>query len=85
MPQRTSLISTLVVDDDEALRREFVAMIDAAPDIALLADVGSLSAARAALTAHGPPDVLIIDLGLPDGDGTTLISEVAASAPATRA
>src|SRR5262245_64269773 len=60
-------------------------MIDAAPGIALLDAVGSIAAARAALAAHGVPEILVIDLGLPDGDGTTLIEELAVSAPASSA
>jgi DNA-binding NarL/FixJ family response regulator len=74
-------ISVLVVEDDEPLRREFVAMIQAAADLSLLDAASSLSAARAALALRGAPDVLITDLGLPDGDGTSLISELAAAAP----
>ena len=83
MTPSESMISVLVVEDDNALRREFVTMIDAAPGIALVEAVGSLSDARAALRRHKAPDVLIIDLGLPDGDGAALISELATSAPAT--
>lgn len=67
------------------MRGEFVAMVGSASGISLLAAVDSLSAARAALTAHGEPDVLVIDLGLPDGDGTALIAELTATAPATSA
>ncbi len=78
-------ISVLVVEDDEALRREFVAMIDAAPGLVLLDAAGTLSAARAAMARHGAPKVMIIDLGLPDGDGTALISELAETAPASDA
>ena len=78
-------ISVLVVEDDEALRREFAAMIDAAPDLALLGTAGTLSAARASLATRGAPDVLIIDLGLPDGDGTALIGELAVAAPGSDA
>lgn len=74
-------ISVMVVEDDEALRREFASIIDAAPDLALLDVASDLSAGRAALARHGAPDVMIIDLGLPDGDGTALISELAAIAP----
>ncbi|MCI3951817.1 MAG: two component transcriptional regulator, LuxR family, partial [Burkholderiales bacterium] len=78
-------ISVLVVEDDEALRREFVSMIDAAPGLVLLDAAGTLSAARAALAKHGAPDVMIVDLGLPDGDGTALIGELAAASPASDA
>jgi DNA-binding NarL/FixJ family response regulator len=85
MADGTYVISVLVVEDDEALRREFVAMIDAAPGIALVEAVGSLSDARDALKRHKAPDVLIIDLGLPDGDGAALISELAVTSPSTSA
>lgn len=78
-------ISVLVVEDDEALCRDLVETIDAAPGIALLAAARSLSTARAELAAHGAPDVLLIDLRLPDGDGTTLISELAIRSPGVNA
>ena len=78
-------ISILIVEDDETLRRDFAAMVEAAPDLTLLDAAGSLSAARAALAQHGAPDVMIVDLGLPDGDGTVLISELAAAAPTSDA
>jgi DNA-binding NarL/FixJ family response regulator len=85
MGQSESVISVFVVEDDAALRREFVAMIDAAPGMMLVEAVGNLTEARAALKRHEAPDVLIIDLGLPDGDGAALISELATIAPATSA
>lgn len=78
-------ISILIVEDDETLRRDFAAMVEAAPDLTLLDAAGSLSAARAALAQHGAPDVMIVDLGLPDGDGTVLIGELAAAAPTSDA
>jgi DNA-binding NarL/FixJ family response regulator len=76
-------ISVFVVEDDDVLRGEFAATIEASPGLALLGAAGSLSAARAALAAGGAPDVLIVDLGLPDGDGAALIRELAVSAPVT--
>jgi DNA-binding NarL/FixJ family response regulator len=78
-------ISILIVEDDAALRRDFVAMVDAAPGIELLDTAASLASARAALAARGAPDVLVIDLGLPDGDGAVLIRELSVSAPSTSA
>ena len=71
----------MVVEDDEILRREFAGMIAAVSDFNLLDTAGSLAAGRAALSRHGAPDILIVDLGLPDGDGTALIGELAAIAP----
>ena len=35
----------------------------------------SLSEANT-LLQHGPPDVIVLDLGLPDGDGVQLVHEV---------
>lgn len=80
-----SRIAVMLVEDDEALRREFAVVIEAAPDLALVDSAGTLSAARAMLATHGAPDVLIVDLGLPDGDGTALIGELAAAAPTSDA
>ena len=85
MTESRAAISVLIVEDDAALRGEWVRMIDADPGIALAAAAGSLEAARAAMAANGPPDVLIVDLGLPDGDGTALIRELADGAPSTSA
>ena len=85
MSEPASPISVLVVEDDDALRREFAGMIDASAGIVLLDAVGSIAGARTALVAHGAPEVLVIDLGLPDGDGTTLIEELAVSAPTSSA
>jgi two-component system, NtrC family, sensor histidine kinase HydH len=45
-----------------------------------LRSVGTLAEARAAVAAE-PPALLVIDPGLPDGDGTELIAEVRARHP----
>lgn len=63
----------LVVEDD----REIRAMMQSALSVEGF-DVQtavSLSEARALLT-HALPDVLVLDLGLPDGDGVELVQEV---------
>lgn len=79
------VISVLVIEDDAAMRDEFAAMVRATPGLTLLGESAGLVAARALLAVQGPPDVLLIDLGLPDGDGCELIAELAARAPATSA
>jgi two-component system, OmpR family, KDP operon response regulator KdpE len=66
----------LVVDDDESIRRFL--------DIALRVrgfDVFEASGARAALDAVATvrPDVIILDLGLPDGDGVDVTKQLHAA------
>jgi DNA-binding NarL/FixJ family response regulator len=53
-----------------------------APGLTLLAAVGDLAGARHTL-ARQVPDVLLTDLGLPDGSGIDLIRETARAHPAT--
>jgi DNA-binding NarL/FixJ family response regulator len=71
-----------LVEDDAPIREEFARMIAAEPGLQLLAAVGSCAEARRSF-ALSRPDVALIDLGLPDGDGTELIAELAAASKHT--
>lgn len=70
----------LLVEDDAPTRRHLARAIDAHPALALVGDAASLAEARAAL-GREPPDVLLTDLGLPDGSGVELIRELRSAAP----
>jgi two-component system response regulator HydG len=61
--------SVLVVDDDDAIRETLVEFFVARGDSARGA--ASAAAAQAAVAAHAP-DVVVLDLRLPDGDGIAL-------------
>jgi DNA-binding NarL/FixJ family response regulator len=74
--------TVMLVEDDPAFLARFCAIVAAAPELRLLGAVGDLASARQ-LLAGTPPDVLLTDLGLPDGSGIDLIRETAARHPAT--
>ena len=76
-------IRVAVVEDDVASRIALVAALNAAPDMRLLWATASRSEALAELTAAGTevPDVLLVDLGLPDGSGLDVIAAARARWP----
>jgi DNA-binding NarL/FixJ family response regulator len=73
-------MNVLVVEDDAVFRAGFAASIAREPDFNLLGACSTLSEARANV-AKQMPDVLLVDLGLPDGDGVALIREVYERSP----
>jgi DNA-binding NarL/FixJ family response regulator len=76
------MTTVIVVEDDPAFLTRFCRAVASAADLALLAAVGDIASARAAI-ARQAPDVLLTDLGLPDGSGIDLIRETARLHPAT--
>jgi two-component system KDP operon response regulator KdpE len=66
-------LRVLVVEDD----REIRALVQASLSVEGFAvqTAASLSEAHAMLR-HSPPDVIVLDLGLPDGDGVSLVEAV---------
>jgi DNA-binding NarL/FixJ family response regulator len=73
------MLRVTVVEDDAPIREEFVRMLAAESGFELLDAIGSCAEARRSF-ARRTPDVALIDLGLPDGDGTELIAELARAA-----
>lgn len=67
----------LVVEDDASLRRSLEMTLKAAGYVAV--GVGTFSEARR-MRAHYKPQAILLDLGLPDGDGLEFISTVRADA-----
>ena len=62
----------LLVEDDEATRIHLAQSIDAHSQLCVIAAYGTLEQGLQALSTHAP-DVLVTDLGLPDGSGIDLI------------
>jgi len=65
----------LLVEDDAPTREHLARAITAHPRLTLVGAVPTCADARA-LLANEIPDVLVTDLGLPDGSGNELIREV---------
>lgn len=70
----------LLVEDDDPTRRYLARAIEAHPGLELVAEAANFTDATKRL-AESPPDVLLTDLGLPDGDGIDLIRALRQDAP----
>lgn len=64
----------MVVEDDPLCRERFIKAVDQRDELQFLCGVGSLAEARNKLK-QGCPDILVVDIGLPDGSGIDLIRE----------
>ena len=71
----TRPIRVMIVEDHADFRALMEVLLGRQPDIELLAQAGSLAEARER-TASFELDVAILDLGLPDGSGADLISDL---------
>ena len=64
--------TVVVVEDDAPTRRRIVSAVAAREGLEVVGEAGSLSEGRVLLVRE-TPDVVLIDLGLPDGSGIELI------------
>ncbi|WP_330309206.1 MULTISPECIES: response regulator transcription factor [unclassified Streptomyces] len=73
-------IRVFLLDDHEVVRRGLTDLLDAEPDIAVVGDADSVEHAL----VRGPalrPDVAVLDVRLPDGDGISVCRELRSQMP----
>ena len=72
-----------LVDDHEIVRRGIADLLDREPDLEVVGEAGDATHALARIAAT-MPDVAILDVRLPDGDGIELCREVRSRHPEVR-
>jgi DNA-binding NarL/FixJ family response regulator len=82
----TTPLKLMLVEDDTAFREALAFVLDKEQELEVVAQAGSLAEAREALDGglEGRLDLVLIDLLLPDGDGTDLIAELRRSHPSIK-
>jgi DNA-binding NarL/FixJ family response regulator len=74
------MLSVLLIDDHELIRQGLRRAFERESDIIVVGEAASVAEALAA-AAHHDPDVLVVDVRLPDGSGLDVVKQVRASRP----
>src|ERR1035438_10068940 len=73
-------IRVFLLDDHEVVRRGVRDLLEAEPDIEVVGEAGTVSSALARIPALRP-DVAVLDVRLPDGDGVSVCREIRSKMP----
>ena len=73
-------IAVFLMDDHEIVRRGVRDLLEAEPDITVVGEAGTASSALARIPAL-KPDVAVLDVRLPDGDGVSVCREIRSRMP----
>jgi DNA-binding NarL/FixJ family response regulator len=76
----TTPIKVFLLDDHEVVRRGVAALLEAESDITVVGEADSAERALARIPAL-KPDVAVLDVRLPDGDGVTVCRELRSQMP----
>lgn len=79
----THPLRLLVVDDHEIVRQGLVALLERRPEFTVVAQAGTVAESLAAARKF-QPDLVVMDVRLPDGSGIEACREIRAEMPQTR-
>lgn len=77
------MVNVFLVDDHELVRRGLIDLVSADPQLDVIGQAGSVSEATARIPALRP-DVAVLDVRLPDGNGIELCRELLSRLPELR-
>jgi len=77
------MIRVLLVDDHDVVREGLRSLLRRSPDIEVVGEAGTAAAAEAE-AARLQPDVVVLDVRLPDGNGVEVCRDIRAHRPETR-
>ena len=76
-------LTVVVVDDHEVVRQGLAAMLDRRPGFQVVGEAGTVAEAIE-VTSRFQPDLVVMDVRLPDGSGIEACREIRSNFPATR-
>src|SRR4051794_21156040 len=77
------MVKVFLVDDHEVVRRGLIDLLSADPELEVIGEAGSVSHALAQIPAL-KPDVAVLDVRLPDGNGVELCRDLLSRLPNLR-
>jgi two-component system response regulator DevR len=78
-----AMVTVFLVDDHEVVRRGLIELLSTDPDLDVIGEAGSVAEALARIPAL-QPDVAVLDVRLPDGNGVELCRELLSTMPDLR-
>jgi two-component system, NarL family, response regulator DevR len=76
-------VTVFLLDDHEVVRRGVADLLEAEPDLTVVGEAGTAAEALVRVPAVRP-DVAVLDVRLPDGDGVTVCRELRSQLPDLR-
>jgi len=77
------MVKVFLVDDHEVVRRGLAGLLASDPELEIVGEAGSVSEAKARIPAL-KPDVVVLDVRLPDGNGIELCRDLVSEHPDLR-